>query len=143
MQMGPAFLLWVVLEQINIPINPFLLRMGKHVLPRLGNVGQHVSAAFDHGTREENTGKGPFRLSLLHTDHRGRAMTCLTVSVVGLAGPIANSPKGGFKKDLELRCWVGSEDVRWMGLCSPSVPCGWATTRGGVNSCRRMAHDNE
>lgn len=111
MQMGPAFLLWVALEQINIPTNPFLLRMGKHVLPRLGNVGQHVSAASDHGTREENTGKGPFRLSLLHTDHRGRAMTCLTISVVGLAGPIANSPKGGFKKDLELRCWVGSEDV--------------------------------
>lgn len=73
-QMGPAFLLWMVLEQINIPTNPFLLRMGKHVEPWLGNVGQHVSA-FDHGTHKENTGKGPFKLSLFHTDHRGRAKT--------------------------------------------------------------------
>ncbi|RMC09255.1 hypothetical protein DUI87_14263 [Hirundo rustica rustica] len=90
MQMGPAFLLWMVLGQINIPTNPFLLRMGKHVLPRLGNVAQHVSAS-DHAT--------------------------------------PTNPKDGFRKDLELRCWMGSEDVLvsldgWSGVFHQSPVAG-------------------
>ncbi|RLW01297.1 hypothetical protein DV515_00008073 [Chloebia gouldiae] len=54
--LGPAFLLWMVLGQVNIPTNPFLPRVGTHVLPRLGNVAQHV-AAFGHGTvyKESNS----------------------------------------------------------------------------------------
>lgn len=79
--MGPAFLLWMVLGQINIPSNPFLLGMGKHVLPQLGNVAQHV-AAFDHGTLRKTQEKLLSGCKLCHTDHRDRAMTSLTISVV-------------------------------------------------------------
>lgn len=142
MQMGPAFLLWVVLGQINIPSNPFLLRMGKHVLPRLGNVAQHL-AALDRGTCKENTGKSPFRLSNLpHWPQRHSHDLLDHLCCCFLKQAI---PKMGSGKILSSGVGWGVRMFwsHWTGLWSPSVPCGWATTTRGVKSCRRMAHDHE
>lgn len=86
---------------------------------------QHVSApdhllsACDHGTRKENTGKGLFRLSLCHTDHRGRAIACLTVCAgVTLKQAI---PKVGSGKILSWGVGWGARMFwsHWMGLLSP------------------------
>lgn len=69
--------------------------------------------AFDHGTHKENTGKGPFRLSLCHTDHRGRAIACLTLcGVVILKQRI---PKMGSGKILSsgVGCWGCSGLTGW------------------------------